>query len=128
MSLEQLRAIREQIESLPSVVEKVAVRSAAELTTLARASFDARQSVYGDPFPPGVDLYESGKLRELAVQYAPLGTRIRASVASVRYAKYKIKHGILPRGGQALPASFDAAIGEAATDELAIAMAKVGVT
>ena len=122
-NLDQLRQMRERIASLPEVRAKVAARAAERLSDLARESFDAGRDVVGQTFGVGADgkpltLVKTGKLREQALDYEAQGTRVRASVASVPYAKYQLKHGFLP-AGRTLPAAWDAAVDQIAQEEIA---------
>lgn len=92
------------ISRLPDTRAAIAREVAPALTELAQASFAKQESPYGEPWPPGshgneLDLVEVGNLRALAVKYTATGTRVRATVASLRYAKYHIRRGILPRNG-----------------------------
>lgn len=118
---DELQAMKARLAKLPEVSARVAAKAAGELSAIAQASFDAGQGVDGQSFG-GVDLNESGRLRAQALRYTAIGTKIRASVGSVPYAKYHIKRGILPRGGAALPTKFNAAIVAIANRELALAV------
>ena len=119
---DDLAAMRARLAKLPEVAARVAQRGAPALSARARAAFDAGQGVEGQPFG-GVDLNETGRLRAAALEYTAIGTKIRASVGSVPYAKYHIKRGILPRGGAKLPAAWEAELVAIAQDELAQAVA-----
>ena len=101
----------------PEVAARVAARVAPAFSQLAKQSFDAHQSPSGDPWPSGIDLVESGSLREHATKYESHGTKVRANVARPRYARYQLKYGFLPRSG-ALPASWDATVTRIADQEL----------
>ncbi len=88
---------------MPDVMLRVAPRVAADFSGLAQRAYGASQSVYGVPFngPGGMlDLTETGALRQRAARYSAAGTTVKASVASVRYAKYQLKHGFLPMRGR----------------------------
>lgn len=115
-------AIRARIAKLPSVGARVAERAAEAFSAKAQAAFDAQQSVYGAPFKAGsagneVDLNVTGALREKALKYTPHGTTVKASVGAVPYARYQLKHEILPRPGK-LPADWSAELSKIADDEL----------
>ncbi len=122
-SLAELRQLQAMLaRNNPQLAANVAAKVAPVLSSLAQASFDAGESVYGVPFGTGddgapIDLNASGTLRARAVRYLATGTRIRATVGSVRYARYHIRHGILPLQGK-LPAHWGAAIRAAAIPEI----------
>jgi hypothetical protein len=125
---EALRQMREQLRRLPEMQSAVATKAAPEITSQAVASFDAGTSVYGDPRPPKQDgstmtLHKTGALRA-GIKFEPVGTKMRC-VLSVKYARYKIKFGILPRGGQALPTQWEATITKVAADEFQRRMGSV---
>lgn len=119
---EDLKALQQRLLRLPEVAARVAQRSAVTLSAFAQASYDARMGVYDVPFGGGLDLHESGKLRALALRYTAIGTKIRASVGALPYAKFLIKYGILPRGGGKLPTKWNEAIVDIAKRELDLAM------
>lgn len=123
-SPQQLASIVERLRSLPTVTAKVAARVAPRLSELAAEAYDARRSVYGEPWGTGesgdpIDLYESGTLKGRALGYLAAGRTVRASVSTVKYARYQIKRGILPRGGAKLPPAWEAEIRRIAGEELA---------
>lgn len=113
----ELSQLRKKLEQLPAVGARVAKRAAERFSELARASFDAGESVGGSSFGPGVTLKKSGALRARALAYLALGAAIRASVASVPYARYQLKHGFLPRTGQ-IPAAWRDELARIAVEEL----------
>lgn len=103
MSADAFRLIKQRVAALPRVASKVAEKVADAFQERARAAFDAGVGVYGDPFVGDhgpLDLVKTGKLREKSLRYEAHGSRVRASIDGTRYAKYRIKHGILPRPGQ----------------------------
>lgn len=120
-SFAALQDLRLKLARAPLVASKIAERAAARLTELAQEAFDSQSSVYGAPYRSGVsgpvDLVESGALRSKATKYEATGTKVRATVAAVRYAKYQLKRGFLPRRGS-LPAEWDAELRRIATEEL----------
>lgn len=99
--LETFDALRRRLAKLPEVATSIAPKVAAMFTAEAQRSFDAGQSVHGVPFTgnngDALDLRESGAIRSNAVRYTATGATIRASVGSVRHARYQLKHGFLPR-------------------------------
>lgn len=120
-SLAELRALRSRLADMPSVRTAIARRGAEALSKLAREDFDAQRTPSGKPWKPGkggraLTLRRSGALEAAAVAYRAIGTVIRASVASVRYAKYQLGRGILPR---ALPEAWRSKLDEIAREELA---------
>lgn len=117
-----LRTMREKLARLPEVQEAVAAVAAPAVSSLAGDTFDSGRGVYGDPFAPNKDgstrtLKKSGRLRA-QIRFVQIGTKIRC-VLGVRYAKYRIKDGILPRGGAALPVRWTAEIKRLAGAEMA---------
>lgn len=116
-SWSQVAELRAKLLALPAVTSKIATRVADAFSSLAQQSFAAHQSPYGDAWAPGVDLVESGALRSRAIRYVAEGTRVRSSIGSVRYARYQLKQGILPKAG-ALPAAWFTKLKEIADDEL----------
>lgn len=123
LSPRNLGRLVEALRSLPSVTAVVAARAAVRLSELAQEAFDEKRSVYGDPYPEGreapIDLFESGALQQRAVGYRSAGRRVSASVSALRYARYLIKYGFMPRGGAQLPPAWDAEIRRIAEEELA---------
>lgn len=123
-SFAQLRDLEASLRASKVIAARVATRVAARLSELAQESFDAGQSVYGTSFEGkhgSLDLKESGRLRGKALRYEAHGTKVRCSVASVPYARYLIKHGILPRTGT-LPSKWSDEITRIANDEIAKAL------
>lgn len=123
-SFEDLRALKARLANLPEVRARIAARAADRFGELAREAFDAKVSVNGDAFGKRADgkpmtLVKSGRLRADAINYDSFGTRVRASVGSVPYGKYQLKHGILPRS---LPEQWDAELDAIAGEELALAL------
>lgn len=117
----KLREMRARLVRLPHVQEAVADKAAPAVTDLAGQAFDAGRSVYGEAYAPNKDgstrtLRRTGNLRA-QVRFVRLGTKIRC-VLGVKYAKYHIKNGILPRGGAALPTTWTATIKRLAGSEL----------
>ena len=114
----------EALRSLPSVTAVVAARASERLSELAQESFSAQRSVYGDAYGEGsrgdaIDLRETGALEKRAVGYRSAGRRVYASVSSIKYARFLIKYGYMPRGGAKLPPVWDAEIRRIAEEELA---------
>lgn len=121
-SMAQLAALRSKLLELPEVTAKIAARAATELTKLAQEDFDAKRSPYGDPWGVGdqgqtIDLNKTGALRGKAIAYQAVGRVVRVSIAMVKYSRYQIKRGILPRAG-ALPARYADRIKQVADDAL----------
>ena len=122
-SFRQLNELMVKIGKTPGLAAKIAPKVAELMSQLAAKDFDARRSVYGaKSWPNGkdgtqIDLRESGRLRSQAIQYVPVGTKIRATVAAVHYARYQLKHGLLPRSGK-IPAAWAEEIDKLVTAEL----------
>lgn len=121
-SFAQLAEVRKRLLSLPSVASTIATKGAAEFSRLAQADFAAHESPYGDPWGEGRDgkplsLDKSGRLKANAIKYVATGTTIRVTLGAVPYAKYQIKHGILPKPG-AIPDAWNQALVKIANDEL----------
>ena len=121
-SFAELAELRDQLLALPAVPAKIAARVAPAFSELAQAAFDARQSPYGDVWGPGITENKSGRLRAGAIRYVAEGGRVRATVGAVKYARYQLKQGILPKAG-ALPAAWFAKLKSIADEELAKAVA-----
>ena len=126
-SFAALAATRAKLIALPAVSARIAARVAPAFSALAQQSFDSQSSPYGDPWAPGadgqsVDLRKSGRLRSVALRYVAEGTRVRASIGGVSYARYQLKRGLLPKTG-AIPSAWNARLIAIANDELAKAMA-----
>lgn len=127
-----LREIGRAIVRAGGVVaaQRTAARVAPELTAAALASFDARETPYGDAWAPGhdggdVDLYESGALKS-GLTFAATGTRVRC-VLGAKHAKYQIgKRQVLPPGGRALPAAWRDRIDAVAREEIARTLKEAG--
>ena len=121
-SFAQLGQIRAGLLQWPHVAAPIAKKVAAIYSQYARESFDAQRSPYGDNWDPSVDgepidLVETGKLRNVAVQYNSAGRQVFTNTAAVRYARYHVNRGLFPRS-KALPAKWLEAIREAAAEEL----------
>lgn len=108
----RIKDLKRKIADMPTTMAvDVAGRAAPELTGLTRGSFEAGQSVYGDPRPIGVDgkpltLVDSGKTKEELQFTSDGGTVVRAKLGT-RWAKYLIgKYGILPNSNSAVPAEW----------------------
>lgn len=119
----ELAALKRKLLASPKIAERVAAKVAPALSELAQQAFDAQQSPYGDKWGVGVDgkpidLNESGAMRTKAIRYFPVGTKIRATVGSVRHARYQLKHGVLPRAGK-LPSKWAEQVDRIAQRELA---------
>lgn len=116
----KLRALRQQIASLPSVAERVARRAAAEFRKLAKADFDAGRTPDGDAWKPGKDgkrvtLKKSGRLEKKATDYEASGRHVRATVTTVPYARFQLRRGYMPR---TLPAAWATRLRELARQEI----------
>ena len=125
-SFAELAKLRAHIGSLPSVNARVAAKVAPVFSQLAQQAFDANESPYGDTWGLGKDgkqitEYQSGRLRSLAVRYSAVGTNVRSSISAVRYARYQLSHGILPKS-RALPAAWYEALSRIAEREIAEAL------
>lgn len=103
-----------------AVATRIAARAAGALSDLARASYRANQTVYGDAREVGHDgkvlsLFRTGRLFS-TVKFTHTGRRARA-VLGTRYAKYNVKHGILPSGNRQIPLEWQDALRDIADDE-----------
>jgi len=107
-----LRSFAKGLRRLPrNIAIETARRSAAGLTTALTGSFDAGRTAYDDQRPLGskgqqVTLKQTGRTRSLLRFVHDGGTRLRASLMAIPYAKYLIRFGLLPRGGDPLPAKW----------------------
>lgn len=99
--LETFIELRRKLAQLPEAATRIAPKIAAMFTAEAQRAFDSGTSAHGIPFVSesgeALDLHESGALRASAVRYTATGAIIRATVGSVRHARYQLKHGFLPR-------------------------------
>lgn len=123
-----LARMADGLRYMPEVAERAAARSADALTASFRASFDARTAPDGAPFRSTKDgrtpsLVASGRVRD-RIRFEAIGRKLRVSLASVPYARYLIRFGFLPRGGEPLPARWKATIDDAIKTELAEAGAR----
>jgi hypothetical protein len=106
-----LRAFAKGLRALPRVAAvKVAQRAAASLTGALTGSFDSGLTAYDEPRPLGsrgnrLTLRQTGRLRSLLRMVYDGSTRLRAAL-TVPYARYQIRFGVLPRGGDAMPAKW----------------------
>jgi hypothetical protein len=104
-----LRSFAKGLKALPKQIAiETAERSAAGLTAALTSSFDAGQTAYDEQRPLGIagdklTLVQTGRVRSLLRFVHDGGTRLRASLMAVRYARYLIRFGLLPRGGDPLP-------------------------
>lgn len=119
-SLDGYGRVRRQLETLPTVLEPIAERAASEINRALLSSFDAGQTVYGGARPANKDgsartLYRTGALRS-GLRFVRTGTKLRC-VLGVRYARYRVKDGVLPFGRR-LPQAWDKAIAKVADDEI----------
>jgi len=127
MSIAKLSQLAKSLRDIPvRVAQNIASSVAPDLTNMARASFDAGQTVYGDARPTGKEgnaltLRRTGALRS-GVRFTAIGTRLRA-VLTVRYARYMVKYGILPRGGSKIHVAWQESISNTAKDEIQKAVA-----
>jgi hypothetical protein len=127
-NISYLRSLERSIRELPRVIgHKVAAAAAAEITAMARATFNAGRNAYGDKWDPGADgrpvtLKKSGRLAA-GVSYVAIGTRLRSRLGPA-YAKYQVgKRPVLPRGK--LPVSYDAALKKRANQVIAAELGRV---
>ena len=112
------------LRALPvRVATQIAERAAPRLTELARATFDAHETAYGDAWAPSRDGHEvtlrrSGALAS-QLRFAAVGTRVRA-VLGVPYARYQVgRFPVLPPGGAAMPPAWSEALATIADEEIA---------
>lgn len=110
--ISKLRRLEQSLRELPRVVaQRAATASASMITALARGTFAAGESAFGDTWAPGADgrkvtLRKSGRLGRFA--YVATGTRLRAALGP-KYARYQVgRRPILPRGS--LPVRYVAAL------------------
>lgn len=125
LPFDKLNSWRSQLSRLPEVQMAVAEKAAAALNAFVIQAFDAGVTVYGGARPTGKDgrrlsLIESGAMRN-QLRFIPRGTYLRCRLG-VPYAKYNIRFGILPRGGQALPSLWEQAIKRIAQNEIGARM------
>jgi hypothetical protein len=113
--------LKKKLQALPVTVAYAAAQKAAPaLTGEAQASHRSNQSVYGNPYPSGVDVHESGRTREL-LRFAVNGRVVRVVLGArnkygKEYQKYLIgKYGILPQGKRAIPANWTRTLNEIVT-------------
>lgn len=115
-----LRELARKLKALPvTVAQRIATRTAPSLSGLARASFLAGQTVYGDARPEGVNgpvsLYRSGAMLG-TLSFVAIGRIVRASLGT-RYARFHIgRFRILPQGN--MPTKWREQIGQDARTEI----------
>jgi hypothetical protein len=119
-----LANIQAKLARMPAVASRVAARAADRFSELALETFDAGETISGEPWAKGSDgkpvtLRKSGRTRAQATKYKAVGTRILASVGSVPYARYQLKRGFLPRR---LPSSWELELRRIADEEIARAL------
>lgn len=124
-SFTQLNELMITIAKLPGVAAVVAPKVAARLSELAQVAFDSQTSVYGKPYAGNTDLVETGRLRAQAVKYVAVGTRVRAAVGAVPWARYQLRYGFMPLSGR-LPVAWSDDIDRLITEELRRHFAAVG--
>lgn len=123
MDLSKLNRMAKALRKLPLTVQRVAAtKTAPDITSRARASFESGETVFGTARPTGVDgqaltLHRTGRLLS-GVKFTAIGTRVRA-VLSVFYARYNVKYGILPRGRGYMPVSWRESIKTIINDAIA---------
>lgn len=127
-AFEKLRRLRMELKRLPQTNASIASKAAPAITGLARGSWAAGMSVYGDPYPPNKDgsartLNRTGALGA-QIRFEPIGTGIKC-VLGVPYARFRIKDGILPRGGSALPVQWKATLTRISNTELTARLGRV---
>jgi len=110
-----LRDLKARVLKLPTTVAAAVAKDAAPLlSSLAQASFDAGETVYGDARPEGkrgpVKLYRTGLTRR-SLRFSAEGTKLRA-VLSAPYMRFLIgKYRVLPVGERsALPVKWQRAL------------------
>lgn len=105
-NVNDLRKLQKRIAGFPtSLAHNVSKAAAPDLTSFARAAYDAGDTVYGEPRPLGVrgnklDLISdpTGGTTRSTVRFVSVGTIVRC-VLTTSYAKYLIgKYRILPMG------------------------------
>lgn len=112
----------------PELAANVAKRVAPALSGLAQEAYESQRGVNGESFGISsvdghkLDLKKTGTLEAKAIKYEAIGTKVRATVGSIRYARFHIKRGLLPRGGAALPAGWEGTIRRIADEETAKAV------
>lgn len=103
-----VRAFVKGLKVLPRVAAvKVAQRASVSLTGALTGSFDAGLTAYDEPRPLGLDgkhltLVKTRRIRDLLRMVYDGSITLRAAL-STAYAKYLIRFGLLPRGGDAMP-------------------------
>jgi hypothetical protein len=104
--------IKRRLAAMPATVAlKVAQKAAPALTGQVQASHKSLESAYGNPYPAGVDVYESGATRQM-LRFAANGRVVRV-VLGKPYQKYLIgKYAILPQGKRAMPAAWSRELAE----------------
>lgn len=118
------KELQDKLLRSPTVAMRIAERAAERFSELAQQAYDNKRGVSGKPFGKSeetgeqLDLKESGTLRAQALRYTAIGTKVRASVSAVRYARYQLKHGILPAKGT-IPADWLPELNRIADEELA---------
>lgn len=118
------KELQDKLLRSPTVAMRIAERAAQRFSELAQQAYDNKRGVSGKPFGKSeetgeqLDLKESGTLRNQALRYTAIGTKVRASVSAVRYARYQLKHGILPAKGT-IPADWLPELQRIADEELA---------
>lgn len=104
------------------VANAIAARAATTISAMALASFNSRQTVYGDARPEGkhgpLSLFDTGKARDSLVFTADGGSKIRAVLAA-EYVRFLIgKYRILPIGNAAIPYKWTEAINRIGAEEI----------
>lgn len=118
----KLRDLAKRLQAIPTTVAQNVARAVApELTSVARADFDAGRTAYGAARPLGkggqaLSLVKSG-ITQGSIRFVDIGTRVRVALGT-RYAKYLVgKYKILPSGS--LPRAWSDAIRAIAQAQLA---------
>jgi hypothetical protein len=125
-----LRAVAKGLRALPRVAGvKVARRAAASLTGALTGSFDAGLTAYDEPRPLGsrgnqLTLRQTGRIRSLLRLVYDGSTKLRAAL-STPYARYLIRYGLLPRGGDAMPGKWSRLLERDTNDVLTAEAAKL---
>lgn len=113
------RELRARIATLPDVRAKIAKRAAEEFTAMAKADYEAQRSPSGEAWAPGrkgtPKRHRSGALEAAATTYEAVGSRIRVSAMSVRYARYQRPGDFIPKD---LPPAYLKKLREISTDEI----------
>ena len=119
--MKSLSEFTNDLRRLPRVVAiRVAEAAAPKLTELAKQTFDASTTPYGEAWKQGkkgqrVTLRKTGALAKF-IHYVAIGTRLRVALG-VPYAKYQIgKRHVFPRQTGDLPDAYVQTLKRTAVD------------